>query len=827
MKNIVRNLFFIFFVVISSQAFAERGCESLNIFLDLALKQKRTVSQATDIEKRLHSLMDEGAEVRFLDGDNYVEARNLRYENGNVVFTKTDGTEITQKIDDDFNEFFKFESEIPKPEAAVAQVDEAKSNAVVPAGDTGKPELSIDMYRQLESERRNPTGPGINLTTEQPVNRVDEVTDNLPVPVKGNDNLPVVAGRTDVQPYVHTGEIVEPGTSVTLRRQPVADIEDSSKIIDLDPSDYTVIDDVQTLPGRTTSNGSSGAIGGPNGQARLNGPGELKAIEGPDPLPALPAPIPRVKAADIPDEGRFITFKNADGEDVVGRVIGTSDNDDLRVVVKGTKNERTGREQVVSLDSIQPGSLREIPESEVPYQLIRRPTSNEIPEKGQVFTYTSPKQESSYTARVVGEPTDASVMVERVNRSGELKTERIFFKDMRAESIQTVNAGEIPAAFASTGTDIVPAGNRAVAVVDDGQEVVSNGPGTAIALRDNTLPVAKGTEIETRPLTGEVLGPEIAVREKPAGLLESPVIEGTYTRVDDTSNALSGGGRSTPAISYEQSALALKTPPKQFNAAEFGDFYGSAAVRITYRGNSEVGQFKGVKDGKVLFDSNGKILEIEPGSINRADLDVLDMNMFKRSDSDLVFTKENYEPFKGPFGALDDAGVRVSDDEVMDILRGGGRFKRMVDGMLEIVSKGGKKIRISGKKLLDSGVTMANKVGDLRVNFNRIAKLSKPGRGLQDSWSFIWSDDKSANGTPPPAATTTDPTAGNDDSSQTTSGPNVSENTGNGDETGDSDDDDGGGRDDFGIPPAPSGNPVGPQFQNQQKLKIIRTRGVY
>ncbi len=824
MKFLMRSLLLLTLILAGTDSWA-RGCNDLKTFLDLALNQRHSITQAGEIENRLHTLIEAGSEVRVLEGGNYVEARVLRYEDGSVVYAKQDGTEIVQQIDDEFNNFFRLASEIP-PETSSEVV--AGLPAVVPDNGGGSLSLSTD------------TAVGVDRTT----------------PTR-------VEPSTEVDRYVYDGEIVEPGTGVVRRDEPAGLIDDETNIIDLGPEDYQWVDDAAEI---ADNRGGTPLIeGNPNPDA-LPGPDTPIAIEGPGNGGRLALPPPSgVTASDIPDAGRFVTFTTTDGRTMYGRIVGEPNGDGVRMVVRG--DSRTGDPTTISFESIEPGSLRTITEAGAPYQIIRRPVADEIPAEGTVFTYTSPKRQNSYTARVVGEPADGSVVVERMTPSGELERISVSYQDMRAESITPLGADDIPDAFTpsgpTTGTALVPYDEnaRAVAVVDGG-DPAATGPGTGLALTDGRDVTGTGTAIEPRVLDGEVLDPENAVvpGTRPAGALEREAIDGEYTVIDDAAEALTDG-RQLALPDYSAHVRALPSP-QALAADDFFQFYNGSLVRFTADGRDIVGRVTGVEDGRIVVSTiDGQTLVLDPATIARGDIDVFNLNRFSQPDADLVFYKENLEPFTGPFGAIDPNGVRLSDDDIMDALREGSRFDRLIDGYYQFRTRAGQLFRIP-RRILESedGITMANRIGDLRLNFHRAAQAARAGLVTQINFDWLpeWARpegmappapdaeplvdaDPTPRPSPHPEATPTQtptPTPTPEATPTPTPTPDpttvdIGDPEDGGEEAGedvynqgDDDDDD----DDDETPrirPAPRGNPVRPQLKAPPKLKIIRTRGVY
>lgn len=931
-------------------------CAPLKNYLDLALNRGHSITRAGEIEQRLHTI-SQASDVRVRNGNGeYVLARDISYEDGNIIFKIGDEVQPPYQIGDDFNDVFRLASEVPTPAPSVLAEAPASPNitttdfrstdldiaegrvadAAIPRGAPESPRpASGETLPAVIPNNPNavvpqgafeaPSAPRFEAPDATVAGRFDEVTDVRVRPEdvtygrpeqrrpSNPDNLPAVIPQspgtavtevTTVAPAApnggvapSTGTDIIPAPSMALTRverpdvpQAPRQIEGPSRLLQIEgpeprpllegPTPRPALEAPEqrlALPGpddglrggpapryapdvvRPTSTNFSGLEGevirftSPRGNnttvgevvrvndasvvVRLENGTEVRkpfvdisaeSIENIRPRPT--AFIPRATAANFPDEliGDVVTFTTPAGQRTsTGRVVRVFDRSVVIELPDGTLvNERFRNINAASVQQRRP----------IPAPFIERPTRLDFPDTliGRSVTFTTPAGQNTTTGIVQAPINGQSVNV--LLPDGTIVNKR--FRDMSRASVRET---PVPA--------VIPEGNRALVAAGDAAEAgtevtTTRGVELTLSAGDNGRDVARtGTELEPRPLTGEILDPErpVVTRDPVAGELESPVIDGVpYTVVDEVGDAgrrLSDTVRAIPA-------RAETMPPQGFL-----DTFGDVNIILNRAdGTPEIGRITRVDGESIIFTN----LDGASRSIRAADLDPRQMfrgelDTVIRNQDNLVFSRPDGEAWLGPFGAVDEAGRAIPDDEILDLLNSGSRLRRAANGMLEFVGQGGRRFFISARNLADRGITMLNRAGDFVLNFprtlraltalgtgGRIARLAPSLRGLlEDDFTAETSDDDPALGPDGDPAPDADPSPEADPDPEADPEPETPANPNDFPQDPPGTRDDPPGNDEGGeteqrvpIPPAPRGNPVGPPPPQMQKLNIIRTNGV-
>lgn len=856
----------------SSEAWAAGQCAELKTFLDLALRRGRTVTQAGRFERRINVLStSEQVRVRNSAG-NYVEAQVVRYDDGELIYKIGDGPEVPYSLEgktfDEFNQFLRIADEIP-PEPAPRVVAEAP---VAPSFAGGSVDGSVTgTFTDVSEVAVDPANVSFGRMDipEQP---------NAGI-VSNPDNLPAV-----IPP--------RPGTAVEVVTTPPGSLTPPAASTDLVPArplELTRVERPDVPSGLPQLEGPPARplIEGPPARPLLEAPPERLALPGPDdglrggPAPRYAPDVVRPTRASFPESivDEVITFTSPAGTNVTtGQVVRVNDASVVVRLEDGTEIRKPFVD--IAADSIQTIRPR-------PAAFVARATRANFPDSsvGDVVTFTTPAGQRTSTGRVV-RVNDQSVVIELAD--GSLINER--FRNISAASVEPKRP--IPAAFVERPTRLdfpdtligrsvtfttpggrnsttgivqgpingesvnvllpdgtivnrrfrdmsrasvretpVPAvitpGDRAVAVAGDGADAVNE-----IALTRGVEIRAPGTAVEPRVLEGEVLPPRrdvVPSAERPA--LEGRIIDAEYTVIDETATALSTAGRN-----YDAVVRAIPSPAESMPPQGFIDSFDSMNVRFTVNGDQYYGRFTRVDGENVVFTNfDGTTSSIRAADIRPAELDVATLEPFKRADTELIFRRGD-EPFNGPYGARNMDGEEIADDVVLRMLTSGSRLVRRAGEFLEFVTRTGQRFKVPLRRLVDSGVTMASKAGDLRVNLNRMNMLGRSLHRVGDLGPFRLDEEETPPGgdreesappppgddePPAPAAEEGTPTGGDEESP--------------GDFNTNAPGSDDGGEDDGGeterevpvpIPPAPRGNPIRPNSAPMQKLNIIRTRGV-
>ncbi len=339
-------------------------------------------------------------------------------------------------------------------------------------------------------------------------------------------------------------------------------------------------------------------------------------------LPAPDAPVGRV----IPGEPNFslarvgseIEFKSPAGNRTTrGKVLAVNEQS-VKIL------DTNGVERTVRFRQIDSDTLKVVEPESVsigrPSTGRPQPSRADFPDSrvGDTVTFTTPAGNKTISGSIV-KVNDQSV---RVLVNG--KEETFRFRNINGDSIvfePKTRGTALVAVDNAPGTELTAVKEPGTALVPVNKEpgtalVPADKTGTAIAAVDNaSVPKTRGTDLDTVTLTGEIVdNTDIVPRQKPAGLLEAPFIEGTVNR---TAGAIEDAKRLP--------ARAETRPKLPTRVANIPDNLGVAfrnGQKVSFRtkdGNLVEGVFEGMEDGKAL-------IRLEDGTVMRLDFNDINYN---------------------------------------------------------------------------------------------------------------------------------------------------------------------------------------------------------
>lgn len=538
-------------------------CAPLKNYLDLALNRGHSITRAGEIEQRLHTI-SQASDVRVRNGNGeYVLARDISYEDGNIIFKIGDEVQPPYQIGDDFNDVFMLASEVPTPAPSVLVEAPAQPNFTTPGfratdldiaegrvADAAIPRGVPEAPRPAGGETlpavipnnpnalvpqgafEAPSAPRFEAPDATVAGRFDEVTDvrvrpedvtygrpEQPRPANP-DNLPAVIPQspgtavTEVttvapaapRPRLEAPEerLALPGPDDGLRGGPAPRY--APDVVRPTSTNFSGLEGEVirfTSPrGNNTTVGEVVRVNDASVVVRLENGTEVRkpfvdisaeSIENIRPRPT--AFIPRATAANFPEEliGDVVTFTTPAGQRTsTGRVVRVFDRSVVIELPDGTLvNERFRNINAASVQQRRP----------IPAPFIERPTRLDFPDTliGRSVTFTTPAGQNTTTGIVQAPINGQSVNV--LLPDGTIVNKR--FRDMSRASVRET---PVPA--------VIPEGNRAVVAVGDAAEAgtevtTTRGVELTLSAGDNGRDIARtGTEVEPRPLTGEILDPE-------------------------------------------------------------------------------------------------------------------------------------------------------------------------------------------------------------------------------------------------------------------------------------------------------------------------------
>ncbi|MCF8059983.1 MAG: hypothetical protein K9K67_11850 [Bacteriovoracaceae bacterium] len=365
----------------------------------------------------------------------------------------------------------------------------------------------------------------------------------------------------------------------------------------------------------------------------------------------------------------------------------------------------------------------------------------------------------------------------------------------------------------------VPSGTRAV---DDGLRGGENLPvvrNESLIVREDTLPaVARGdlTVSGNRDIARFDADNVVPPRDVPR--IESPVedfikgSDGTWRSPSDHEAWMRANPNMTPTLRAEQ----------------FVANHSNSLVSVELPDNSVlVARARAVDGDQIELElPGGGTRTIGVNDIDPVKVDDLAVSRFTTDDVNANLLTQDNEIFPGPFNGKGPNGTAIPDDEVLEAIRGGSRIVRVSNGVIELLTSGGRRIFLNARKLAENGVVLANRTGIPRINLARLLRRVGRTTDLSDVGEAWFGDEEAP-------VTVVEPGAGDTTTPPTVEDPPAEEPPAAFNEDAPGDPDRTGNDGDpveeevrAPLPAAPRGRPVAPQMRGINKLQIIRTRGV-